>query len=320
MLVNTATQPDEGQGVAVRIPTLLLPLLLLAVMTAAIGGLSLVQENRMLEAQTARLVDGAEAAEGHERALQATIARQSAQLREREAELEMLRRHIETIEIQLDGLDALSRETRAALGLAASAGTWSDGAGLEPAQGGPVGPQGEEHERLDLIQRRLAAGVGEMYRLAAEVRARRVAETASAPPEPLAAAPAPPANWPARGDVSSTFGWREFRGLPNYHTGVDVILDYGTAVLATGHGLVVGSGWQPGYGWCVLVDHGGGYHTLYAHLSATAVEVGDTTAPADVVGYSGSSGNSTGPHLHYEIWHNGQPVDPRPYMDGHGPD
>ncbi len=317
--MNPATLPDEGHGVAVRIPTLLLPLLLLVVMAAAIGGLSLAQRNRVLEAQAARLLDGAQAAEGSARALQATIARQSAQLRERDAELEMLRRHIETIEIQLDGLDALSRETREALGLPATAGTWSDGAGQQPAQGGPPGPQGDEHERLDLIQRRLAAGVGEMYRVAAEARSRKAAEQAGAPPEPLAAAPSLPANWPARGDVSSSFGWREFRGLPNYHTGVDIVMNYGTAVQATGNGLVVGSGWQPGYGWCVLVDHGGGYHTLFAHLSATAVEVGDTVAPADVVGYSGSSGNSTGPHLHYEIWHDGQPVDPRPFMDGSGP-
>ena len=314
--------PDERSGFTIRIPTVFAPLLALVAVGVVIGGMSLVQRNRVLEADAARLLATARSSTQHEHELQATIARQGAFLRQREAELAALRRHIEAVEIQLDGLDVLSRETRTSLGLPPGAGTWSDGAGATAAQGGPVTDTGEpapdqDHERLDLVQRRLAAGVGEMYRLAAAARAKQQGALGT----PAAAAAVPtgrPANWPARGDVSSVFGWRVFRGRQDLHTGIDVVLPYGTQVQATGPGLVVGSGWQPGYGWCVLVDHGDGFHTLYAHLSATAAAVGDSTMPGDVVGYSGSSGNSTGPHLHYEIWQDGQPVDPRPYMDGTG--
>jgi murein DD-endopeptidase MepM/ murein hydrolase activator NlpD len=89
-------------------------------------------------------------------------------------------------------------------------------------------------------------------------------------------------------------------------------------IQSTAPGTVVGSGWQPGFGWCVLIHHPGGYSTLYAHLSALLVEVGDQVALGAPLAYSGSSGNSTGPHLHYEIWKDGRPVDPRPFMDGVG--
>jgi murein DD-endopeptidase MepM/ murein hydrolase activator NlpD len=316
--------PDERSGLTIRIPTVFLPLLAIAAVGVVIGGMSLAQRNRVLEADAARLLSTAQSATTRERELQATIARQAAFLHDREAEVAGLRRHIEAVEIQLDGLDALSRQTRETLGLPPSAGTWSDGAGAGPAQGGPGTNTGEaapdaDQERLDLVQRRLAAGVGEMYRLAAVARATQQAVLGTPAAAPAAPPTGRPANWPARGEVSSPFGYRVFRGQQDYHTGIDIVLPYGTGVQATGPGLVVGSGWQPGYGWCVLVDHGAGFHTLYAHLSATAVAVGDSTAPGDVIGYSGSSGNSTGPHLHYEIWRDGQPVDPRPFMDGTGP-
>jgi murein DD-endopeptidase MepM/ murein hydrolase activator NlpD len=312
--------PDEQSGLTIHIPALLVPLFTVVIAAAAIWGLSLVQRNRALELEAARLVGSARQTEGHERSLQATVAQQTQRLREREAELEMLRRHVQLVETQLDGLDALSRDTRAALGLSESAGTWS-GAGAEGApQGGPLSPaeSGDEYARLDLVQQRLAAGVGDLYRLAAEARAKKQAADSARSAEPKVAPSGEPANWPARGTVTSPFGWRVFRGRSDYHTGIDVALEYGTAVQATAAGLVVGSGWQPGYGWCVLVAHGGGYHTLYAHLSATGVEVGDSTQQGTVIGYSGSSGNSTGPHLHYEIWKDGQPLDPRPSMDGTG--
>jgi murein DD-endopeptidase MepM/ murein hydrolase activator NlpD len=322
--VSLPRLPDDRSGFTIRIPAVFAPFLALVAVVVVMGGMSLAQRNRMLEADAARLLATAQSAARHERELQATIARQEAYLNQREAEVAALRRHIEAVEIQLDGLDVLSRQTRESLGLPPSAGTWSDGTGAALAQGGPsmdggdLAPSDQDHERLDLVQRRLAAGVGEMYRLAAAARAAQ--QSALGTPAAAVAVPTgQPANWPARGEVSSVFGWRVFRGQQDFHTGIDIVLPYGTAVQAAGPGLVVGSGWQPGYGWCVLVDHGGGFHTLYAHLSATALAVGDSTAPGDVVGYSGSSGNSTGPHLHYEIWRDGQPVDPRPYMDGTGP-
>ncbi len=104
--------------------------------------------------------------------------------------------------------------------------------------------------------------------------------------------------------------------MPSFHTGIDIAVAYGTPVQATADGIVLGSGWQPGYGWCVLLQHENGYNTLYAHLSALEVARGQVVRQGDVVGMSGSSGTSTGPHLHYEVWHDGQLLDPRPSMDG----
>ena len=125
-----------------------------------------------------------------------------------------------------------------------------------------------------------------------------------------------PSNWPARGPVTSGYGWRSFRGRANFHSGIDIGLALGTLVQATGAGVVVGSGWQPSYGWCVLIQHAEGYNTLYAHLQSTLAQNGQTVRQGDAIGYSGSSGNSTGPHLHYELWKDGGTVDPRPSMDG----
>jgi murein DD-endopeptidase MepM/ murein hydrolase activator NlpD len=282
-------------------------------------GASQLQRTRVLEAENARLLETARGTDGRERSLQATIAQQSAQLRQRDSELEMLRRQIETVEIQLDGVDALSQQLRATLGLKPGAGTWSDNAGDPSPQGGAYSPMSNDSARLALIQRRLAAGVGEIYKLSAAVHAKQQADGGAAAAEVDKQVPSgPPANWPARGLVTSDFGWRIFGGLPNFHTGVDIAVPYGTPVQATATGLVVGSGWQPGYGWCVLIQHDGGYHTLYAHLSSSAVQLGDATTPGQTIAYSGSSGNSTGPHLHYEVWHDGQAVDPRPFMDGTG--
>jgi murein DD-endopeptidase MepM/ murein hydrolase activator NlpD len=114
--------------------------------------------------------------------------------------------------------------------------------------------------------------------------------------------------------VTSDYGWRIFRGRPEYHTGVDISVREGTPVRASAAGTVVGSGWQPSYGWVVLVQDPGGYHTLYGHLSERRVRNGDAVQVGDVVGLSGSSGRSTGPHLHYEIWKDGRLHDPAVFM------
>ncbi len=126
--------------------------------------------------------------------------------------------------------------------------------------------------------------------------------------------PGAPSRWPLRGEITSPFGYRVFRGAPDYHTGMDIEAEMQTEVRVTQAGTVVFAGWQTGYGWCIEVGHGQGYSTLYGHLSRINVEVGDKVAAGDVIGLSGSSGNSTGPHLHYEIRLNGKAVDPSAYL------
>ncbi|MFQ6057487.1 MAG: peptidoglycan DD-metalloendopeptidase family protein [Anaerolineae bacterium] len=125
---------------------------------------------------------------------------------------------------------------------------------------------------------------------------------------------AAPKLWPVWDEVTSGFGYREFKGRRGFHTGIDIGVWYRTEVRATKDGLVIAAGWESGYGWMVEIRHEMGYSTLYAHLSRYFVEVGDGVKAGDIIGLSGSSGNTTGPHLHYEIRLNGTPVDPMKYL------
>ncbi len=112
--------------------------------------------------------------------------------------------------------------------------------------------------------------------------------------------------------VTSGFGWRQdpLTGVPAFHKGIDVRATYGDAVTAAGSGRVVVAQSQGGYGQTVVVDHGGGRQTRYAHLSAVGVQVGDTVAAGDPVGRAGRSGRATGTHVHFEATQGGEPVDP----------
>jgi len=124
-----------------------------------------------------------------------------------------------------------------------------------------------------------------------------------------------PTRWPVRGEVSSGFGHRRpVSGGGSFHSGVDIRAQRGTPVRVASAGTVAFAGRQSGYGSLVVVDHGGGIKTLYAHLSAMFVEEGALVKPGDVLGAVGSSGRSTGSHLHYEVRVAGRPVDPRPYL------
>lgn len=271
------------------------------------------RENRLLQRSLADADRGRRSALARERELNAIVADQHRRLLDSEAELETVRFRLSAVEMQLDGIDRLSRDMRLDLGLPPSEATWGDPGEIGPRQGGGNAPASSEAQRLDRVRRRLSFGLRDLEDILGSTVA------ADSPPglPGEAAPPAPPLNWPARGQVTSGFGWRVFNGRPNFHTGVDVAARFGTPAQATGAGLVVGSGWQPGYGLSVLVQHSGGYHTLYAHLSELLVGVGDTVVLGTAVGLVGSSGNSTGPHLHYEIWKDGELRDPRPFMDGH---
>jgi murein DD-endopeptidase MepM/ murein hydrolase activator NlpD len=116
--------------------------------------------------------------------------------------------------------------------------------------------------------------------------------------------------WPVRGKVTSEYGPRWGR----MHEGIDIAAPAGTPIRAAQAGTVVFAGRMNGYGNVVIVDHGGGFATLYAHQSRLAVADGADVGRGDVVGYVGSTGHSTGPHLHFETRVNGTPRDPRRYL------
>ncbi|MEJ2539620.1 MAG: M23 family metallopeptidase [Gemmatimonadota bacterium] len=120
--------------------------------------------------------------------------------------------------------------------------------------------------------------------------------------------------WPAEGPMTSAFGVRWRGVLPEVHRGVDIALPPGTPVRAMAGGRVRFAGTQGDYGTVVWIDHGGAVLTLYAHLSSLDVRTGESVAAQQSVGRSGSSGNASGPHLHFEVWRWGRQVDPVPLL------
>jgi murein DD-endopeptidase MepM/ murein hydrolase activator NlpD len=208
----------------------------------------------------------------------------------------------------LDATDAQQQQALEALDAAAAAdanGLASALAplGIELGQGRPADPQGGPFipatalhfvERAAMLDRSLET-------LAA---ARRKAALM-------------PVGTPVRTNaISSAFGYRldPFLGERALHAGVDFNAPYGTEVRATAAGLVVSAGWSGGYGYMVEIRHAGGLTTRYGHLSAILVEKGATVSPGTPVGRVGSTGRSTGPHLHYETRRKGEPVNPAIYL------
>jgi murein DD-endopeptidase MepM/ murein hydrolase activator NlpD len=162
--------------------------------------------------------------------------------------------------------------------------------------------ENKEHftEEVEVLEEESAA-------LGARIRAAQEANASSGP--------APVANpgglaWPVSGPVVSGFGPRGGR----LHEGIDIIAASGTPVRASASGVVIHAGWLGGYGLLVVVDHGGGLSTAYAHNSSLARGVGSQVSQGDVIAYVGSTGNSSGPHVHFEVRVNGTAVDPMGYL------
>lgn len=122
-----------------------------------------------------------------------------------------------------------------------------------------------------------------------------------------------PSRWPVDGYISSGFGWRThpLYGGSHFHTGLDIIAEYGSPIHATASGVVIEAGYDGGYGYTVKIDHGSGYETLYAHCSSMVVSVGQSISKGQVISYVGSSGTATGSHVHYEVKHGGERIDPQ---------
>ncbi|NJD55648.1 MAG: M23 family metallopeptidase [Nitrospirae bacterium] len=128
-----------------------------------------------------------------------------------------------------------------------------------------------------------------------------------------------PKGWPVdQGHITSPFGGRDHprSGEYQFHSGVDIAAEPGRPVKATADGIVSFSGWSGGSGNLVALEHGFGYSTYYAHNKMLAVRVGQKVKRGDIIGYIGSTGNSTGPHVHYEVWRESKPMNPSNYLEG----
>ena len=124
-----------------------------------------------------------------------------------------------------------------------------------------------------------------------------------------------PSMWPTDGYVSSGFGYRSYPDA-GFHPGLDIVNDYGAPIYATAAGVVEEAGWDGGYGYKIVIDHGNGYVTWYAHNSRMLVSPGETVRKGEEIAQIGSTGFATGSHCHYEIVLWGHPIDPSPYLYG----
>ena len=186
-------------------------------------------------------------------------------------------------------------------------------------------------ELIEQSKFRAAAEAAARERAAAEARAREEARLAQQQSNVTTPASieydgetetySPPSSggamsWPISGPITSEFGWRTHPifGSQRFHSGLDIGGDYGLPIHAALGGVVIESGWIGGYGNTIMIDHGGGIVTLYGHNESLAVGVGQTVSQGQVVAYCGSTGNSTGPHCHFEVRLNGEPVSPWNYL------
>jgi murein DD-endopeptidase MepM/ murein hydrolase activator NlpD len=161
----------------------------------------------------------------------------------------------------------------------------------------------------DAVQEEIHDLEAQSAALAAQIRAAQQPPSTSTPPI------VPPTGsgilgWPVSGPVVSGFGMRWGR----MHEGVDITCASGTPVRAAAAGTVIYAGWLGGYGNLVVVDHGGGLSTAYAHNSSFASSVGQSVAAGEVISYAGSTGDSSGPHVHFEVRIDGSAVDPLGYL------
>ena len=242
-------------------------------------------------------------------------ASETAQLREanriQQEQILQVSKKASALQQDLDSLRRAEDGLRAIVGAPPAAAD-------ETVQEGMVAPTGgEQHtpttadlsEALEMIEERLSTRRSSVDLLAETMR-REFPGAAS-----YASDSAPhttPSIWPAAGYVSSPYGLR-FNGT-EFHQGIDIAADMGAPIVATADGVVTAAGWNGGYGNMVDVDHGGGIVTRYGHASALAVTVGQQVRRGEVIAYVGSTGRSTGPHVHYEVRVDGQPVNPAGYL------
>ena len=131
---------------------------------------------------------------------------------------------------------------------------------------------------------------------------------------------ATPSLWPTSGRLTSLFGYRlspmqrSEGDVGEYHQGIDIANEPDTLIYASANGTVRYAGWSSGYGQMVAIDHGYGISTLYAHASKVLVKTGEAVSRGQVIAYMGTSGHSTGAHLHYEIWRGGRPINPMAFL------
>jgi murein DD-endopeptidase MepM/ murein hydrolase activator NlpD len=177
-----------------------------------------------------------------------------------------------------------------------------------------AGTQADERRFISEADALAAASAALTARIQAAQASAQAAQPSPAAPAGSGGSTGAPSSsgfiWPVSGPVVSPFGYRWGR----LHAGIDIGVPYGTPIHAAASGRVIYAGWEGGYGNLVVIDHGRGLATAYAHQSRIAVGVGQSVGQGQVIGYVGCTGHCFGPHLHFEVRVNGQPVDPLGYL------
>lgn len=229
-------------------------------------------------------------------------------------QLLQLSKKADNLQSQLSELGQVEMELRQITGMEAGASDTpqgNGGDGTHNGQGGPVN-QSLNIENVSTVlsdlEQRVAIRKASIQQLKEAMKERQTLLG-----NEQGAAVTTPSIWPTTGDVSSPYGLRW--GGSDFHPGIDIADDAGTPIVATADGVVTDAGWNSGgYGNMVDIDHGNGYLTRYAHAQAVVVSPGQYVRRGQVIAYMGSTGYSTGPHVHYEVRINGRAVNPAGYL------
>jgi murein DD-endopeptidase MepM/ murein hydrolase activator NlpD len=240
------------------------------------------------------------------------LSRLQAQRIEEQRKLDAMERLAQALQRQNNESERTLESIRRALGgeKTHTAKTLKVHASLEH-EGASVALLAARLQRLQRASAETRAQASRLSRLAARVlNLRRVATIAR---QRLIAA-IPSLN-PVNGGINAAFGYRT-DPFPEFHKGLDLAADYGTTVHAAAAGTVASAGWDGEFGIRIDIDHGNGYHTWYCHLSRVAVTAGERVGKGQPIAAVGSTGESTGPHLHYQVMREGVAIDPLPFLNG----
>jgi murein DD-endopeptidase MepM/ murein hydrolase activator NlpD len=333
---------SERAPVSLRLPLWLAPVLSLVLVAAMVAAVVFGLQYYSLQQQVSELLSEQATERVRQREMRATILSQQDEVRS-------LSTQVEGFKAELLSVRRLSDEIRDILGIQAPAPTeQAVPAPTAPSGGGESQSWASEDSSTGAGGARLAVRPSSRSMRMAVERSNEVAGMRSAVPAEvqllqelrelvlermariqagehgdwetlqgqLRQWAAAPHLWPVYPHpITSEFGYRELRGVYGFHYGLDMGCWTGTPVRATKDGTVTAASWRGSLGLTVEIAHDSGYSTLYAHLSSVQVRVGDQVKAGDVIALSGNSGNSTGPHLHYEIHLYGNPVDPLRYID-----
>lgn len=287
----------------------LMAALLLLLLLAVLVGVATYKINSLLYDETSGV--GAEASRAHERQL--AQQRQEIENAKRNAELHLnaLAQRLGTMQAQMLRLNALGQRLTHMAGLDKKEFNFSE----EPARGGPINDTQLANARVPDFLKSLDQLSGQIEKKTSHLS---VLEDVMLEREQRAAAS--PTGWPVQGGwVSSGFGIRAdpFTGQTSHHDGVDIASSLGAPIKALSRGMVTYVGQKQGregYGLVVEINHGNGFASRYAHLRQVLVKVGERVEKGQAVALVGSSGRSTGPHLHFEVSRDGRTINPRSFL------